>query len=60
MQLLIANYALNPMQIAQMRRLSEKLDVNVDFEIQEMEKRLEQIRHQKEEEQRYLEELFTV
>ena len=59
-QLLIANYALNPMQIAQMRRLCEKLDVNVDFEIQEMEKRLEQIRHQKEEEQRYLEELFAV
>lgn len=61
-QLLVANYALNPTQISLMRHLCErlKLDVLVDFEIQEMEKRLEQIRHQKEEEQRYLEELFTV
>ena len=61
-QLLIANYALNELQISQMRQLCARLnlDVVVDLEIQEMEKRLVQIQHQKEEEQRYLEELFAV
>jgi len=61
-QLLVANYALNPTQISLMRHLCErlKLDVLVDFEIQEMEKRVEQLRHQKEMEQHYLLELFTV
>ena len=60
-QMLVGNYALNPTQIAQMRSLCARLqlDVNVTWEVQIMEKRLQQIAQGKEQEKQYLMQLFS-
>ena len=60
-QMLVSNYALNSIQITQMRNLCVRLhlDVNVDWEVSVMDKRIEKIAREKEQEMQYLMQLFA-